>query len=311
MKGQSSILFMSLLIHGLTVQADTDNRLQQITPALMYSYIDFDFDSTTGVNFNRFQGHSNLYSLGADNFKIIPDLTAGLFVFRVDTIVNSQFLLASSSVIPSHQDIKNNTLFGHIRKRFNTSVDLDIAGGYGQNKISSYSWIGLNTPEQILSTGNHHSNNWFSSINGFYKKQWTQFSLKAYAGVLYSQIHSGRYAVLFQPNLDSQNIEPLTNKVTYVMEGAELGYKLNSQLTPFINGGLIQVAQFKNSRATLMTPINGSLPQLNMDQNGFKLGAGFVYTHKQLTLRIEEKYYNAANTYTSYQTLAGLEYHFS
>jgi len=59
----------------------------------LYSYTDFDFDSTAGGNFNRFQGHSNLYSVGVGNVQLYPDVTAGIALFRVDTALSSQVYL--------------------------------------------------------------------------------------------------------------------------------------------------------------------------------------------------------------------------
>ncbi|KGP64442.1 hypothetical protein EP47_11805 [Legionella norrlandica] len=291
------------------------NFLQQITPEFLYSYIDFDFDSTTGLNFNRYQGHSNLYSVGGDNVQFIPSVTGGIYVFRVNTEVNSQFLALPFPLTKSYQSIDNNTLFGHLRKSFKSQsqskFDVDLAAGYGQNKINSTTWIGLDTANPVLGLSNHDNSNWFTSLNGIYRKQGKKINFKAFAGLLYSQIHSGSYFLFFQPVQPVQVVTPLTNKTTYVMEGAEVGYKLNSKLTPFINGGLIQVANISNSRPLFAAPINGSLPQLNMDKNGFKLGGGFTFKQKQFTVRLEERYYQAGRIFASYQTVAGLEYRFS
>ena len=323
MKVKSIMLFMCLLLNGQFVNADAPSKLQsennnstgifkQINPEFLYSYIDFNFDSTTGGNFNRFQGHSNLFTVGADNLVLNKDVTAGIYVFKINTNLNSQFLLAPSTTETDvSQTIHNNTLFAHVLKSFNPQFTVDLAGGYGQNKISSQTFIMPNTSSQLLGFTNFRNTNWFTSIYGIYNKSWDKIVLKTNVGVLYSQINSGSYLLSFQSAFPAQIIAPLTNKVTYVIEGAEIGYILNSEIVPFINGALIQVAQFSNSRPTLTTPINGSLPQLNVNQNGFRVGAGLTYSHKQFSLRLEEKYYNAGGVFTSYQTLVGLAYRFS
>lgn len=320
------MLFICCVLNGQTLYANlslkdqtqpsntSQGMLKQSTPEFLYSYIDFNFDSTTDIGFNRFQGHSNLYSAGADHLVFTPSINAGIYIFRVDTELNSQFSIAPNNVTPSYQTIRNNTLFGHIRKSLNQQFSLDLAGGYGQNHVSSQSWILPNTPEQAQAFGNYHNKNWFTSFNALYKKKHNKLSLKASVGILYSQINTGSYVLLIQPAQPLQTVPtvpPLTNKVTYIMESAELGYNINSVFSPFINGGLIQVAHFQNSRPVFVTPVNGSLPQLNMNKNGFKLGGGLTFIHKQFTLRLEEKYYNAGNTFRSYQTVAGLEYRFA
>ena len=128
---------------------------------------------------------------------------------------------------------------------------------------------------------------------------------------MYSQINAGSYPLIFQPTLPSQIVPALTTKATFLFENAELGYKVTTEMMPFINAGLIQVVQYSNSRPIIANPINGSLPQLNMNQNGFRLGGGVSFNHKQFTLRLEQKYYNAGGTFTSNQTFVGLEYQFS
>jgi opacity protein-like surface antigen len=98
----------------------------------------------------------------------------------------------------------------------------------------------------------------------------------------------------------------------YVLENLELGYRLTPVMTPFINGGLIQVAYFSNSRQIInIANLLGSVPQLEMNKNAFRLGAGISFKLKHLTLRLEQKYYNAAGTFTSNNTLVSLSYQFS
>lgn len=287
----------------------SNDILKKITPEFLYSYIDFDFDSTVGLNFNRYHGHSNLYSIGADHITPISNLTAGLYVLDIDTDVSSQFQVLPTVLIPSNQTIHNNTLFGHVRKAFTPQFDIDIAGGYGQNRISTQTLLNTLTPDVIFSK--HNSDNWLASLNALYRKQWKMVFLKAYAGILYSQINSGSYVLAFQSLQPGQIVSPLTTKATYIMEGAEISYRLKPTLLPFINGGLIQVADYSNSRPIFAQQINGSLPQLNMTKNGYKLGGGVTFHYKQVTLRLEEKYYSAGSLFTSYQTIAGLEYRFS
>ncbi|ANH13094.1 TPA: autotransporter outer membrane beta-barrel domain-containing protein [Legionella pneumophila] len=288
---------------------NTNNFLKKITPEFAYSYIDFNFDSTAGLNFNRYNGHSNLYSIGADHFSPVPSIIAGLYVLNIDTEVSSQFQLFPNTPIPSNQTIHNNTLFAHMRKIFTPKFDIDIAGGYGQNRINSQTL--LNRAIADIAFSKHTNDNWLASINAVYRKRGKKISLRTYVGMLYSQINSGSYILAFQSNQRGQIIAPLTTKTTYIMEGTEISYKLNSTLTPFVNGGLIQIADFTNSRPILTQQINGSLPQLNMDKNGYKLGAGLIFNYKQMTLRLEEKYYSAGNIFESYQTTAGLEYRFN
>ena len=333
MKLRSVILSIFLVCNGQMIYADALSRtrndmaqttserpglsgfFQKITPEMLYGYTDFNFKSTSGANLNRFNGHSNLYSAGADHLSLSSSIMAGIYYFRIDTALASKYAFSPIPTTSSEQTIKNSTIFGHILKLFTPQIYVDVAGGYGYNQLNTYSTIlpsDLN-PEPLFAHARNNSDNWFVSVNGIYRKTWQKFLLRANFGVLYSEIDTPHYYYLFPTQGMSQRVERLTSKATLLLENVEVGYFIKPKLMPFINGGLIQVVDFSNSRP-IVSPtsiINGSLPQLNMDKNGFRLGAGVSYTYKNVTMRVEEKYYNAGSTFRSYQTLAALEYQFS
>lgn len=323
MKIQSLILSVFLICSGFCVNANTLSKdettsktkileyLGKVTPEFLYGYTDFNFDSSSGENFNRYNGHSNLYSAGADHLSLGQTMMAGIYYFGIDTALHSQFLLTPGFVTTSEQTVHNNTIFGHIFKIFTPEIYADVSGGYGFNKFITLTEIASgSTP--LIAQATNNNDNWFVGLNGIYRKSWKQFLMRANVGVLFSEINTGRYNYFFPSSATFQVVEPLTNKATLILENIELGYFIKPAVMPFISGGLIQVAQFSNSRP-LVDPasiINGSLPQLNMDKSGFRVGGGIALTYKNATIRVEEKYYNAGGIFESYQTLAALEYQF-
>ncbi|VEG92603.1 hypothetical protein [Legionella spiritensis] len=62
--------------------------------------------------------------------------------------------------------------------------------------------------------------------------------------------------------------------------------------------GLIQVARFANDRQIIITPVNGALPQLSLNKDGFRVGGGVQLKYKSLYVRLEQKYYSAGGSYT-------------
>ena len=323
MKIQSLILSIFLIGNGTVSNAkalsknEPINRtavagyLKKITPEFIYGYIDFNFNSTSGENFNKYNGHANLYSTGADHISLGKTLMMGVYYFGISTTVSSQFLLTPGYITTSAQTIENNTIFGHILKIFTPEIFADVGGGYGYNKLSAITQIET-TPTPIIGQANNNNDNWFTTFNAIYRKLWKKYLLRANLGVLYSEIDSGSYNYFFPATSTYQEVQPLVNKATLILEHVELGYFVNSKLMPFISGGLIQVAQFSNSRPVLnpANEINGALPQFNMNKSGFRVGGGLVYAHKNVTIRVEEKYFNAGGTFQSYLTLAALEYRF-
>lgn len=281
---------------------------KDLTAKFNYTYIDFNFNSTEGNNYNRFQGHSDLYSTGAENIRIGHGLFSGIYLYRINTRLNNQFQLAPSGFFSGSQTINNNTIFAHLLKTLNSHFFVDISGAYGQNSIVGSTQF---TPTVIgFTTSTNH--NWFVSMNSMYHKLWKNFILKGNIGALYSQVDAPLSDIVFLDNiLPSKKVDPLTNKTVFTFEGAEIGYKINSTLTPFINGSLIQVIEYSNSRSVIPRNVIGVIPQLEMNKNAYKLGGGIAIKHRRFSVRLEHKYYTSGGTFNSYLTTLGLAYHFS
>lgn len=275
-----------------------------------YSYTDFNFDSSTvDGNYNRFKGTSNLYSLLAENLRLSKDWAAGVAIFKVDTSVTSFFRIGSDPST-SNSSTHNYTLFAHATRRVAPWFSVDMAGAYGQNKIKTQNVLSLGDNFLQYGVANTNNNNWFASIMGTYSRPWKNWQFSGSGKVLYSQVDSPAYPFVYPAPIGTQVVASLTNKVTYLTENVEVGYRLTPLFMPFLNGGLIQVASFSNSRPIVGTVINGTLPQLNMDKNAYKVGGGLSYNYKQFAVRLEEQYYNAGGTFTSTQTILLLRYQF-
>lgn len=326
---KSIVFSMSLLLHGLVSplyavtiinrpidevsQSPTKSKLppmlQKVSAEFLYSYTDFNFHSSIGTNFNNYKGHANLYGAGADRLVINPSTFFGVYVFNVQTDVTSQAFFAPTSPTATNQQIRNNTLFLHLNKHFSKRFYIDLGGAYGQNKVNAQTLINPNTTIQQMAFGSYNNNNWFTSLNANYLKPWNRFLFKFNLGVLYSQIQTGAY-FFGSASTSFITVQPLTNTTTLIMENVEAAYKLTSNAYPFVNVGLIEVAGYHNSRPVFVAPIIGSLPQLNLNHNGYRLGGGLTYRKKQFTMRLEEKYYSAGNFFNSYQTQLTVEYLF-
>jgi hypothetical protein len=282
---------------------------------MLYGYTDFNFHSSEISNFNQFKGHSNLYAGGAEHLTVSPSITGGIYFFRINTEVDSKFSLSPFPVSDSKQTIKNNTIFAHVLKIVKPQFFIDVAAGYGYNHVNTFTTLqpsALNT-EALLAYAINNTNNWFFSVNGIYRKPWKKFLFRGNLGVFYSKINAPEYNFIFPTINFSDLAQNLTNRATLILESVEVGYNVNPKFMPFIGAGLIQVAQFSFNRPVInpTTVINGSLPQLFLNKDAFRLVAGFSYKYKKFALRVEEKYYNASSTFKSYQTLVILEYKFS
>ena len=274
----------------------------------LYSYTDFKFNSTTGASFNRFNGFANQYGLGGRQYFISNRLLTGLYVYRIDTKVNSQLLLSPNPLSYTNQEIKNHTVLGYVNKFFNSNFSMGLAGAYGYNDLNNQLITSPGTSDQQIASARTNNYNWFTTLSAAYYKPVKHFLLQAGARLLYSEVHTRSYAYRIQNMPLSLPVERLTNRLLWVMEDAELDYTANEHVKPFVTGGLIQVAKNRNSRALITSPVVGSLPQLSITKNGYRVGGGIMLKHNKWSLRLEHKYYNASNLYVSNQTLLSISY---
>lgn len=312
---------LSLMISpGLTFAKAIDSTLETSTTnketsrkniELFYSYIDFNFDSTINLNFNRFQGHSNLYGIGGGyNWSPTKHLGTGIYVFNIDTAVNSQFQLAPSFLTYLDQTIKNQTILAHVLKSITERTYVNLAGAYGMNAINSQLTLAPETADELIGFGKSHNDNWFISLTGIYIKPWKAISFNNHVQLLYSHSNSGNFSFIY-PTEAPTFITPLQTKVTWLMESTQLDYRFKPNLTPFLIAGLLQVLDYSTNNPLAPATVIGSLPQLSTNKNGYWVGGGLIFKHKQLITRLEYKYFSSAGTYSSQQALVGINYNFA
>jgi hypothetical protein len=286
---------------------------QEVVPSALYSYSNLKFNSTTGSNYNRFSGYSNFYALSGDNIKLPFKLFAGVLLFKVNTAITSQNSISPSVPSITNQSTNNNTLFVHALRPLTDTFYIDAAGAYGQNKISNQIWIIPDVSTQNSGYSNGTSSNWFTILSALYRKEHMKFIFSGNMRLMYSQTSNDASTMVFpsQDNTQTIIIPSLVNKAGYVIENIELAYSLTPEFRPFVDGGLIQVAYYSNSRPTIGAVVNGSIPQLYMNKNGYKLGAGLEMNRKHYTLRLDQQYFNSANTFINNQTTITFKYLFS
>lgn len=290
-------------------KAPADVEKTPYTTSFLYSYTDLNFNSTSGASFNRFQGHANQYGIGANRPIRQRDWLGGIFLYGVDTRLHSQMLFSPASETHLNQKIENYTLLGNVTKLLNDKFSVNFAAAYGYNRLENELILSPGTATQNKGYGVGRSSNWYSSLSAYYYQPWHSFVLMTNLRVLYSEVDAKTYPIAFPSGQQATVfVLPLTNRVTWIMENAELNYRMDDKIKMFVNAGLIQVADNYNSRPLAVDAIVGSLPQLSVTENAYRLGAGLSFIGQQWALRLEEKYYNSKGTYRNYQTIVNFTY---
>jgi hypothetical protein len=302
-----SILSLNAFSENSFLQKDIKELLHSASTGFIYSYLNLNFDSTLPATYNRFYGNSDIYAVYESDVNLGDHLTGGLTYFRVTTNINAQLQLIDKPLVTSRQTITNNSIFGHVEKSYQDRLFFNLGGSFGLNGINTNSLFGTNTG--YANTKNY---NWFTTFIALYNNTWKDISYTLSGSILYSQINQGSSVFYFNdPNLTPTNIEPLITRNLFTSENLELGYKTEKNkltFTPFVGVGLIQIPVYANSRPTYPI-VNGALPQLFINQSGYRAVTGVTFSHHKFMIRLEEIYYNAGNVFTCYETVANLTYH--
>lgn len=273
------------------------------SPEILYNYTDFNFNSLSGRNVLRYHGHANFYGIGENFLKLSPKLFAGIYFFKTDIKTYAQNLLNPRPLKNFNQSVHNNMLYGHIISPLHPRFFLDIGAGYAQSQFSTDLKFNTGNISPVYGFARTNGHNWLAKVTGIYHRSWEKTVFRADVGFLLSQSTSDYYRYQFAQNILSSPVQSLLNHSDWTYENIEMGYAVTPHIMPILTAGLVQVVHSSNNHPLVSGTINGSLPQLSMDQGGFRVGGGVTLGYRNWNLRIEEKYYNSRNVYTNYQTL--------
>ena len=316
MKIKCVVLNFILLLHITNGHAnDTQKDNHSYTKSGPFSlqalanYNDFKFNSSSAGNYNHFQGHSDLYLIGGHDAKIRENLSGGILVYNVTTRITSNVLLAPASLVTTNQKVTNNNVMAHVLQQIKPNWVIDLLGNYGQSHLAYRTTISSETGNAPkVSPATSYSNNWYVSITGEHVHPWRQFLFQGFLSLLHSETNQSSYNYYFTPYVPSP-VASINNQATFLLENAEITYTASPHIQPFVNGGLLQVLHYSNSRPIVSSIVLvGTLPEFNINQNGFRVGGGVSLIYKQLILRFEQQYDQRGIVYHSNQTIAAITF---
>ena len=271
----------------------------------LFSYSDFKFKASNPVAINRFQGHNNLYLLGGNSAPISNSIIVGLFIYKLNTYLS----FMQPSVAETSETIRNNSLYGHVLKQIQPSIFVDLMGGYGQNSLNYTTYSIENNETQYLGNAKSHGDNWFIGLKAFYNYRWNDFGLLSSIGPLYTQVNQNAFNIFLLSEPENP-ISARSSKATFLLENAELTYKHYETIQPFVTGGFIQVLQSRVNHLDAAALSLAVLPNqsINLDKNGFSVGAGLSWRYRRVLLRLEQQYYQRGSIYHSNQSIASMRF---
>lgn len=306
----SGYFFMSVAFSGdMGAAGDAKTQkdyLKNFSLQAMYNYNNFKFNSTATDSYNKFQGHTNLYLIGGYDTEIRKNMSGGVYFYNSQTNLTSELLLNPSSLVSTTGSIQSNSVIAHLEQEAKPSWFIEEVGGYGQNSFAYQTVLGPNTSTANTGDAKAQGNNWFVMLGGKYVHSGNRITTKAGLSLLYAQITQGAFSYFFSPTSPTY-VPELVNKSTYLLENVEFTYKASEKIQPFFNAGLLEVLQFSNSRPLINdSVIVASSPEFNLNQNGFRVGAGLSMVYKKATLRLEQQYDQRGSVFHTNQSIVGL-----
>ena len=185
-----------------------------------------------------------------------------------------------------------------------THIFVDLAGGYEPNTgLSATQFSAVQALNKYSADSNNaYSKNWFASASALFTHTWKEFAFNANLGLTHAEANQDPTNLYFAQTMASDLVPSLQNKVSFLHENAELSYRANGLVQPFVGGGLLQVMNPSNGSSSLL---NLGLPNSldpNLDTNGYKLGGGLSFNYKQYALRLEQQYFQRGTMYRSNQS---------
>lgn len=277
-----------------------DHQAQSSTykqSAVNYNVLDFKFDSARLLS----QDHqTNTYGADLNHFQLNQKPSSGFFIYKMDSELSSQLRQLSLPVPDSGKSMYSNSIYAHLITRFMQHLFFDLAGGYGQNHLGYNSGVNLNYWGRN-GYSSALSKNWYASASALFTHTWKEFVFNANLQALHGDLEQDAYTLNFMANPASQVSSKLNNNVSYLEENAEISYKVNDRVQPFIGGGFLQVFDL-NSHQTVSPLFSSAISDYNLDMNGYKLGGGLAFNYKQYVFRLEQQYFQRGNIYHGNQS---------
>lgn len=229
-------------------------------------------------------------SFSGQQFQFNPRLAGGVFVYHTDSPL--QALALPPSVMNAAP--QNGNLYVHLLTKLMHHLFFDVAGGYVQDNTNVAHFYYNNAYNK------GYSKNWFASAAALFTHTWKEFVFNANLSALRGDAQQDPYNAYFAYNNPWQTANGLSNKMSFIQENAEIQYRGNSFVQPFIGGGLLQVIDANTP--LMMTSTFSPMPEWNQDLTGYKVGGGLAFNYKQYVFRLEQQYYQRGNLYHGNQS---------
>lgn len=280
---------VGIYLSNLSIAAQNNLKNKEEIEQLMQQYLkpktvvstaydEFKFSSNEGSFFNRYSGHTNFTSIGGDNLKI-NGFYGGISFYNITTHSDSTAFLGTLS--HNQNTIEENGIYVHLMKQIFSFVVVDLFGSYGFDRFKLTSAVNI-APDILTGYARYGGSDTTIGARTFFGQTYKALYLQGELTYFYNNFHQNNYTINYPQQ--AVPVEGLTSNIGAFLERARIYYQVNDQFSPFISGGLIQLASRRYSRPIInpnFTAVS-PLPQILIGRNGYSYGAGFNYIYKSI-----------------------------
>lgn len=155
------------------------------------------------------------------------------------------------------------------------------------------------------------SRNWLATVSAMFVHTWKEIAFRS--ELQYAQAPqwsdfaktANAYRYQWEP-AQSYALKPIQGSM--LAERAEVSYKLNESVEPFVSGAMLQAIQAPGIISSQTRNISSLWPRF--DANIYGVGAGLALNFKRYQLRLEEQRYQSASMQAFHQSTVSLHVNF-
>lgn len=249
---------------------------------LSASYDEFKFSSNQGDLFNQYTGHSNYTSLGGDNLKF-HNVYWGFSGYNISTNTTASSKM-DLNLNQSHGILDTDGLYLHAMKQVFFPIFVDVFASYGRDRFKQTNIFNGDTVAALTGHAKYSGSDDTVGARTFLGYSYRSVTLQGYVTYFYARFRQPDFNVIYPEQ--NAAVPALTTKIGTFIEHARLYYQVTDHFSPFLSGGLLQLASRTYSRPVVDPNFIAisALPEILLAKNGYSYGVGVDYHYKELRI---------------------------
>lgn len=264
-------------------------------------YNNYQFDSTNGSRFKRYNGHNGVVTVGTMNFALRDTTYVGIMLNGGTSHVEGRSRLQNNTN-GFEQNSKSIGLATNILQQLSTRypVFLNFFAGVNQNHYHLENTLAIGTANATTGRANYYGHDVSLGTSAMLPYRKGRWLILGGVGYLYNRSSQDGYTTHF--GTKNASVDAITMSQHNLSESVRFSYASGKQFIPFANVALLQGFNRKLSKdlSSNNSVPAANLPSLLVEKSGYRLGTGVTYKTKSLQLIPMYNYLHRGKTFHSH-----------